>query len=95
MLPDVIRYRAGTCALAGLLMAPLAVVVAAHPVSTAAMAQLAASPAIDDYRRKLADYQAARAAYEQQAGAYWSAIAEKRRGRNAKRREHAAIGLDD
>ena len=95
MLPDVIRYRAGTCALAGLLMAPLAVVVAAHPVSTAAMAQLAASPAIDDYRRKLADYQAARAAYEQQAGAYWSAIAEKRRGRNAKRREHAAIGADD
>ena len=31
----------------------------------------------------------------QEAGAYWSSIADKRRGRNAKRREHLPIGLDD
>ena len=39
--------------------------------------------------------QAARDAYEAEAGAYWSAIAEKRRGRNAKRREHQPVTLDD
>ena len=43
----------------------------------------------------LQEYQQARAAFEQQASAYWSSIAEKRRGRNAKRREHQAIALDD
>jgi hypothetical protein len=94
MWSDLIRRAAGTFALAGLLLAP-AFVAAAHAVSSIAVAQLAAPQAIDDYRRRLADYQAARAAYEQEASAYWSAIAEKRRGRNAKRREHAAIGLDD
>ena len=40
-------------------------------------------------------YQEARAAFEQEAGAYWNAIAEKRRGRNAKRRDHQPIALDD
>ena len=30
-----------------------------------------------------------------EAGAYWSAITDKRRGRNAKRREHQPITLDD
>ena len=44
---------------------------------------------------RLAEYQAAREAYEADAGAYWSAIAEKRRGRNAKRREHQQVTLDD
>jgi hypothetical protein len=54
-----------------------------------------AQDVIADYRRKLAEYQAAHDAYEADAGAYWSAIAEKRRGRNAKRRERQAITLDD
>jgi hypothetical protein len=59
-----------------------------------AMAQ--ASPvAILEYRRKLAAYQEARAAFDEEAGAYWNAIAEKRRGRNAKRRDHQPIDLDD
>jgi hypothetical protein len=66
------------------------------PAATAgAMAQAASPQAIAVYRRRLAEYQQARAAFEQQAGAYWSSIAEKRRGRNAKRREHQAIALDD
>ena len=60
-----------------------------------AMAQAASPQAIAEYRRKLAEYQEARAAFEQEAGAYWNAIAEKRRGRNAKRREHQPIALDD
>lgn len=59
-----------------------------------AMAQ--ASPqAIADYRRKLAEYQEARAAFDAEAGAYWSQVSEKRRGRNAKRRSGQQVTLDD
>jgi hypothetical protein len=60
-----------------------------------ALAQMVSPEVIADYQRRLAQYQAAHDAYETEASAYWSAIAEKRRGRNAKRREHLAIGLDD
>lgn len=68
---------------------------AAMPPAVAnAMAQ--ASPqAIAEYRRKLAEYQEARAAFDAEAGAYWSSISEKRRGRNAKRRDRQIITLDD
>jgi hypothetical protein len=59
------------------------------------LAQMASPQAISDYRRRLAEYQAAREAYEAEASAYWSSIAEKRRGRNAKRREHQVVTLDD
>jgi hypothetical protein len=58
------------------------------------MAQMA-SPAIAEYRRLLKQYQEARGAFDQEAGAYWNAISEKRRGRNAKRRDHQPIALDD
>src|SRR6266700_472286 len=59
-----------------------------------AMAQ--ASPqAIAEYRRKLQEYQEARGAFDAEAGAYWSQISEKRRGRNAKRRSGQQITLDD
>ncbi len=45
----------------------------ALPAATAdAMAQAASPQAIAEYRRLLADYQEARAAFEQEAGAYWS-----------------------
>jgi len=54
-----------------------------------------ASPAVLEYRRKLAEYQEARAAFDAEAGAYWSQISEKRRGRNAKRRSGQQITLDD
>jgi hypothetical protein len=80
-----------------LLIAPQAAIGAAPlPATTAnAMAQAASPQAIAEYRRKLREYQEARAAFDEEAGAYWSSIADKRRGRNAKRREHQAIGLDD
>src|ERR1700686_4232038 len=66
------------------------------PAATAdAMAQAASPQAIAEYNRKLAAYQQTRAAFEAEAEAYWNSIAEKRRGRNAKRREHREIGLDD
>ena len=55
-----------------------------------------ASPqAIAEYRRKLAEYQEIRGAFDAEAGAYWSQISEKRRGRNAKRRSGQQITLDD
>jgi hypothetical protein len=88
----------GCLALALLLMAPqaLAMDAAALPAVTAgAMAQGASPQAIAEYRRKLREYQEARAAFEQEASAYWNSITEKRRGRNAKRRERQTITLDD
>jgi hypothetical protein len=68
---------------------------ALRPATADAMAQAVSPQAIAEYRRALQDYQEARAAFEAEAGAYWNAIAEKRRGRNAKRREHQPIALDD
>jgi hypothetical protein len=84
-------------ALAVLAGAPRAAAV--EPVLSAAtadaMAQGASPEAIAEYRRKLKEYLEARAAFEEEASAYWSAIAEKRRGRNAKRRERLAVTLAD
>ncbi|WP_342724738.1 hypothetical protein AAFG07_38110 [Bradyrhizobium sp. B097] len=97
MRPQLIRLVPGFVALALAASAPpvLAGEADALPPSVAnAMAQ--ASPqAIMEYRRKLEEYQAARDAFEQDASAYWSAIADKRRGRNAKRRDRVQITLDD
>ena len=42
-----------------------------------------------------AEYLAARAAFKAEVEGYWTSIADKRRGRNAKRREHREITLDD
>jgi len=98
MRPQLIRIGSSYLALALLAAVPQAGAMdaAALPASTAnAMAQAALPQAIADYRRKLAEYQEARAAFEQQAGAYWDAISDKRRGRNAKRRDHQPIDLDD
>src|SRR5690349_19024592 len=58
-------------------------------------AQGGASPAVLEYRRKLAEYQAIRGAFDQEAAAYWSQVSEKRKGRNAKRRSGQQITLDD
>ena len=60
-----------------------------------AMAQGASPQAVAEYRRKLKEYQEARAVFDEEAGAYWSSISEKRKGRNAKRRERQTIALDD
>jgi hypothetical protein len=98
MRPHAIRYCYSFLSVALLLTAPQAAAMDAVtlPAATAnARAQAASPQAIAEYRRKLWEYQEARAAFEEEAGAYWGSIAEKRRGRNAKRREHQAIGLDD
>ena len=97
MAPDPIRFP-GYLALALLLIAPQAAAIdaATLPATTAgAMAQAASPQAIAEYRRKLKEYLEARTAFDQEADAYWNSIAEKRRGRNAKRRERQTITLDD
>jgi hypothetical protein len=65
------------------------------PAVSGAMAQAASPQAIADYQRALREYQEARSAFDAEASAYWSSITEKRRGRNAKRRERQPITLDD
>jgi hypothetical protein len=103
MRPHAIRLWFGSAgfgglALALLLTAPQSSAMEARVLpapASDAMAQMASEPAIADYRRLLKQYLEARAAFEQEAGAYWSAISEKRRGRNAKRRDHQTIVLDD
>jgi hypothetical protein len=103
MRPQAIRLWSGSIgfgylALALLLTAPRgsAMETRALPAaSSGAMAQMASEPAIAEYRRLLKQYLEARGAFEQEAGAYWSAISDKRRGRNAKRRDHQSIALDD
>src|ERR1700677_3619004 len=98
MRPQAIRRGLGTLALALLLAVPRGSAMEARALPAAAsdaMAQMASEPAIAEYRRLLKQYQEARGAFEQEAGAYWNAISEKRRGRNAKRRDHQPITLDD
>ena len=96
---QLIRMGFGFVALALLAGAPLAVAMDAAeqlpPSAIDTMAQAASPQAIAEYRRKLKEYQDARAAFEEEAGAYWSSISERRKGRNAKRRERQAIALDD
>jgi len=105
MRPQAIRLWSGSIgfgylalALALLLTAPRGSAMETRALPAAAsdaMAQMASEPAIAEYRRLLKQYLEARGAFEQEAGAYWSAISEKRRGRNAKRRDHQTIALDD
>ncbi len=96
---QLIRMGFGFVALALLAGAPLAVAMDAAeqlpPSAIDTMAQAASPQAIAEYRRKLKEYQDARAAFEEEADAYWSSISERRKGRNAKRRERQAIALDD
>src|SRR5881398_3723497 len=96
MRPHAIRCFGYSLALLLIAAQAVAMDLAALPGATAdAMAQAASPQAIAEYRRKLKEYQEARAAFEEEAGAYWSSISEKRKGRNAKRRERQAIALDD
>jgi hypothetical protein len=55
----------------------------------------APSPSTTEYQSKLAAYTQARQKFDGEAAAYWGAVAQKRRLRNAKRRERQEIVLDD
>src|ERR1700679_361477 len=94
MRSHAIRRTHKYLALALLLTAPPAAAIGAAAFAEA-MAQPASPQAIAEYRVRLKQYLEARAAFDAEASAYWTSIADKRRGRNAKRREHQAIALDD
>jgi hypothetical protein len=92
------RRNGMRAALAGLLLALLLAACGAaisQPLADGATAPAASATAMADYRRKLAEYTLARQQYEAETEAYWSAIAAKRRDRNAKRRNQIPIALDD
>jgi len=59
------------------------------------LAQFFTSPAMAEYKRRLAEYKEARAAFEEDASAYWSAVSEKRKTRNAKRRDRVEVTAED
>lgn len=59
------------------------------------LAQTPSPAALADYQAKLKKYEQARAAYDAMADAYWDQVVEKRRTRNAKRRERIAVTIDD
>jgi hypothetical protein len=63
--------------------------------SPIARVQFFASPAVVEYKRRLEEYKEARAAFEEEASAYWNAVSDKRRTRNAKRRDRLEIEADD
>src|ERR1044072_8363967 len=88
---QMIRLRFAALALLAGASQAAATELPALPDSVAdAMAQ--ASPqAMAEYRQKLKEGEEAQALF----GAYWTSIAEKRRGRNAKRRAGQQITLDD
>jgi hypothetical protein len=80
--------------IATLLTSPVAVIVAA---AGAEMPDKPAPPraATAEYQRKLAEYTQARQKFDEEASAYWTAVAQKRRLRNAKRRDHQDVSADD
>src|SRR5436190_10507863 len=95
MRPQLIRLYFGLVALALSAGAPPVMAMELSASTANAMAQVASPQAIAEYRRKLNEYQEARAAFEEEAGPYWASISEKRKIRNAKRRDRQAITLDD
>ena len=70
-----------------------AMLAAAQPVYAQTNGPTALSAA--DYQARLAQYLQARQAYAAEADVYWNAVVEKRRARNAKRRDHLPIQLAD
>jgi hypothetical protein len=74
-------------------MAGMAIAVIAVAWPSAVSAQTPQQMA--DYRRKLAEYNAVREPFEEAAAVYWTAVGDKRRARNAKRRNGETIVAED
>ena len=77
------------------LILTLIVVTAGFGTPSVAQGVPASEAAMADYHRKLAVYNEAFGRFDAGAQVYWSKITEKRRARNAKRRNHEQIELDD
>jgi hypothetical protein len=96
-LHSIRSYRG--CLLAALLLWP-GKAAAAEPAADGPREPTSAAPstaqtAMSEYQRKLQEYIRARQKYDAEASAYWNSIAEKRRARNSKRRNHQEISIDD
>lgn len=74
------------------LLSPLAVML---PACTGSLPTGSSVAVAGDYEAKLAAWEAARRPYEAAADAYWDAVADKRRVRNAKRRNNEQVLLED
>jgi hypothetical protein len=87
------------CLLAALALSPYSLLAAEPPakgpVAPAVITRPVSAAAMAEYRRKLEAYTLARQKYEDEATVYWHSVAEKRRARNAKRRDHLNIVLSD
>jgi hypothetical protein len=70
-------------------------VLLAAPAWGQGMQDRASMDALAIYEQKLAEYERIHGAYERESEAYWDAIAEKRKLRNAKRRLHEPVQLTD
>jgi hypothetical protein len=88
-----IRYHCAGALAVLLAMVPVAAQTA--EVRQAAVAVPASPAAMAQYRRALAEYEEAHAAYAAEAEAYWSLISQKRRERAAKRASQEPLSLDD
>ncbi|HTC96756.1 MAG TPA: hypothetical protein VK734_03470 [Bradyrhizobium sp.] len=74
----------------------IAAVLASSAVAQTEAPKANATPAqMAEYLVKLAEYDAARAAYQVRAAPYWAEVKAKRAARFAKRRGHKEIALDD
>jgi hypothetical protein len=73
----------------------LAVLGAALSLPAATPRAQPSATAVAEYQARLAQYLAAHRPYEAAAEAYWNDVAAKRRLRNAKRRNHQTVELDD
>ncbi len=87
-------YNAGAAAFA-VLLAVMPSGAQASEQRQAGVAVPASPAAMAEYRRALADYQEAQAAYAAEAEAYWNLISQKRRERTAKRANQEPLSLDD
>lgn len=91
MSQQMIRLGLVTLALLAGVSQAVAMEMPALPDAVAGAMAQAPPQAMAEYRRKLKEYEEAQAPLI----AYWSSIAEKRRGRNAKRRAGQQVTLDD
>jgi hypothetical protein len=90
-----IRYHHACAGALAVLLAMMPAAAQTAEVRQAAVAVPASPAAMAQYRRALAEYEEAHAAYAAEADAYWSLITQKRRERAAKRASQEPLSLDD
>ena len=88
-----IRHHDACAGALAVLLAMMPAAAQTAEVRQAAVAVPASPAAMAQYRRALAEYEEAHAAYAAEADAYWSLITQKRRERAAKRASQERLSL--